>query len=436
MKRSRSAVLTNTELLAMLIREPELLAFADALVVTGVTDEFRSTADRRLPAKLGAAAGVAAAVVVAIALVFAPSWSGGPTAVEEALAAVGSASVLHVEIAATEPINGALLDINTGRPIPLNMTTEIWFDPARDVKRTVEKINGQVVDERVETTAGGFTSTGRVFTCSWIQNHPVQAARAGVACPEPSAAGDESPALDAALADFLDGYRAALATGAATEVGEDKLDGRSVVWLQFDDAGSFERVAIDAATHRPVQVEATGGSSAFRVIAAQSINYNRSLFKMPDPRPAKRIGGAQAERRIDPAQASLVLGRDAYWLGRRWNGFELVSVVEQERRVESGERSNQVDRLSTVKLTYAPTETSNARGAIDVYLAPQCVVSLGWTCSPRDPADQESVGYPVGPDGPALAYRDGLYISVWGFTGSQEASLALFRSLVSVEESD
>lgn len=436
MRHHRNSVFSDDELLGMLIREPQLLALADALVVSRAGEIFEAvprTPRRSARPPLGAvAAGLAAAVSLAL-LLLSSLWTSGPTPIEEALAAVGSAPVLHVVIAYGELAGAALIDLETGKPIERTATTEIWFDRSRDLKRTVLTLDGRLVEEQLETAAGGFTAAGRIFTCAWIRTHPAEAAREGVSCPDPAAAGDGRPALDAALAEFVDGYRTALASGKAKAAGEGRIDGRDVLWLQFRTSSSLQRVAVDASTHRPVKVETGDRATSFRVLTAETVGYQPSLFRQPQPARSQRGGSSVSEREIELRPARELLGGGGLWLGREWDGLELASVVEQERRVSFAGETDP-ERASIVKLTYVRSGEARPRSRIEIYQARRCLVSLGWSCGPRDPSDANTVGYPLGRLGPALLSRDGLFVSVWGAADLQARSLELVRALVPLPE--
>lgn len=429
--RSRT-VFDDLELVGLLRDDPELLALADALVET-VRRPRRTTARLR---RTGAAAVALAALAVVLGLLAVSPWSGAPTLAERALAAVGDAPVLHV---AVEQPGEPLHDLRTGEEVPRTLRTEIWFDEERALKRTVTTLDGEVLDELLETGAGGWTRSGPVYTCAWIAGHPVEATKAGVSCDpngdngtEPRRVPERPPTLDSALSELADGYRSALASGAAEEVGRGRVDGRSVVWLRFPTARDVERVAVDADTFAPVALEREGAAAPIPVVVAETVPRDDALFRRPEPAPAQIGGGIAAAAEMEPEQASRVLD-EAVWLGREWNGLSLVSVERQERIVREGP-DGPGEVVPLVKLTYAsatPDGSVDRASRVEIYEARACLIRVGWSCSPRDPGSAGLLGAPFGLDGPisiGLLRRDGLYVSIWR-GGSAPPLLEIARSL-------
>src|SRR5688500_554582 len=105
-----------------------------------------------------------------------------PSLTDRALAALGGDPVLHVVTSQPDAWAGIRIDIATGRANVRLRETEMWFDEDRGLKRTVTRLDGVVLDEMLETPAGGFTQSGPVMTCAWIAAHPVEATRRGVSC--------------------------------------------------------------------------------------------------------------------------------------------------------------------------------------------------------------------------------------------------------------
>lgn len=103
------------------------------------------------------------------------------------------------------------------------------------------------------------------------------------------------PALDAALAGFVTGYRDALASGQATHDGSGTTSGRPVEWLCFtllaQGGGTerVERVALGATTYQPVQVEtlaSNGLVSRAQVTVAETLDRTCSSARVPGQRRA------------------------------------------------------------------------------------------------------------------------------------------------------
>ena len=419
MSRTRS-VFDDRELVELLAGEPELLAIADALVVTlgpEYTAHRQAAALRRRAKRLAPLAATLAAVV---ALLLVAPWQRGPSLVENALAAVGDGPVLYVVVEQPAP-EESLRDLSTGKVLPRNVRTEIWFDGGRDLKKTLMTLDGAVLDEVLETRQGGWTRGGRVYTCAWIAAHPVEATKARVSCDPsgengttPRTVPERPPTVDLALGGFVDRYRSALATGAATKVGEGTVNGREVVWLRIPTPGGDERVAIDAATYAPVRIDAGHGADPLRVVTAQTLPFDPARFAKPAPVPAQLGGGTSSETPLDVDQASEILGAPAVWLGRDWNGLQLVSVTKQERTIRT--TADATERpVPTVKLSYARVAADGTvadRPTLELYETTTCLIRVGWTCSPRDPTSPSTIGQPMD-DLFALLRRGDLYLSMW-----------------------
>jgi len=417
--RTRS-VFDDRELVQLLRDEPELLAIADALVVTlgpsYATTRRAATLQRR--AKRLAPLAVAVAALVALLLV-AP-WQRSPSLVDNALAAIGNGHVLHVVVERAQP-DESLRDLATGRVLPRPVRTEIWFDGSRDLKKTISSLGGRVLDDMLETKDGGWSQGGPIYTCAWIAAHPVETTKAGVSCNRsgdngttPRTVPEQPPAVDLGLAGFVDRYRSALASGEATRVGQGTFDGRDVVWLRIETENGPERVAIDASTHEPVLIEPENAGWRLHVLGAETLPFDAATFARPVVVPAQLGGGVSSEAPIDIGQASDALGAPVLWLGREWSGLRLVSVTRQERTIHTTESSSP-SVVPTVKLEYARVGadgTVEERPALQVYETTSCLVRVGWTCSARDPVAPTVVGQPMG-DLFALLRRGEVYVSIW-----------------------
>lgn len=416
------SILDDRQVIELLKDEPELLAIADALCVThaGPPQEdarARVTGDRRMRrmargrrATHVAAVAVALTVVVAVlALLSEPFGWGGPTIEERALGAVGSQPVLHVVVENQEGAS-PLRDLATGRGITRSLRTEIWFDEGRDLKKTVLTLDGEVLDEQLETSAGGWSSMGPIYTCAWIAAHPAAAAKAGVDCDEGSG-GDQAPSLDQALAGFVDGYRSALASGDATRLGNGSVDGRKVVWLGFSTTTGLEEVAVDANSFKPIQVTSGKGTARLRVQTAETIPFDPTLFSRPESVRVQSGGAVSSEVSIPTEVAAHALGGPMVWLGSVWGGLRLVSVTQQDRTVSSSE--GELEHARVIRLAYIGSG-AQAGARVDVFESRTCLVRVGWTCTPRDPQSSAHIGFPLGADGPvALLRKEGLYVSIW-----------------------
>ena len=447
MRTVHASVYDDRELVRMLSREPELLALADALVATrdSAPAAFRyprtGRGARRLhrrvvlfPISVALAAGV-----VAFILIVSP-WRAAPSLTDQALAAVGGQEVLHVVITEPAAPDKSLRDLANGQVIARFRQTEVWFDRNRELKKTVMTLDGDVLDEQLETKSGGSTRTGPIYTCAWIAAHPAEATKAGVSCnpsgsdgTTPRSVPERPPTIDQALEGFVDGYQAALASGSATRVGEGTLGGRHVIWLRFNTPSGPETIAIDATTHRPLLIEAGKGAIRLQVDTAETVAYDAAQFAAPTPRQAQSGGEVISQADIAAHEAASALGETALWLGGEWNGIKLVGVTREVRSIRYGAT---VQHVTDIRLSYAPTETTatSSASSVEIYETTRCLITVGWSCSPRDPSGPQQVGTPFGSDRIQLLRRGALYVSIWSSPPTWSfTSLALARALHPVE---
>jgi hypothetical protein len=329
----------DREVIELLRDSPELLAIADAIQATQKVPVMRRS--RRRATRLAA---IAAVLGLAVMVVVSP-WSGRAGFVDRALAAIGSGDVIHV--VETARVRGAsVVDLRTGAEVPVERTTEIWFDGERGLLRSVQRVGGTVTREVLETPQGAWTEAGRVYTCAWIAAHPVEAQKARVSCnpsgkngTTPRRIPEPRPALVPALAGFVTGYREALASGEATRDGSGVIAGRPVEWLRFETPGRtpaparVERVAVDAATFEPVRVETIIDGeqiSAATISVAETLDRANASFERPKPKPpgsepnSSRVTG---EASASVAEATTALGGKLLTLGDAFQGLRRGAVT-------------------------------------------------------------------------------------------------------------
>jgi hypothetical protein len=394
----------------------------------------RRPGPRRLLSWRAASPAIAVALVLAALLLLSP-WHT-PTLTDRALAALGDGPVLHIvtrERVDPRTSNGTLFDIETGQVVSETREKELWFDEGRGLKRTVERIDGVVQDEVLETPAGGFTQGGgRIITCAWIAAHPVEATKLRVSCNEnmengttPRHVPEELPTLDPALSGFADNYRAALESGRATEIARETIDGRDVIWLRF----SYERwtppggsrapgytqdVAVDASTYRPVRLRSTDLHVDAEITVAETIPYDTSLFPRPaEGPPQPSYGRGRGESPLELSQGAGVLGRAPLWLGEEWGGLRLVDV-EKVYWVTAWGRSGREPTLSSgVRLTYAPKDGPADGPTLVISESTACEFALRWHCGPTDPGPGRLRDFfPGGVISMGIARTGGLYVSL------------------------
>ncbi|MCZ7588698.1 MAG: hypothetical protein M5U27_07545 [Gaiella sp.] len=356
----------DAEVVELLRDSPELLAIADAIAATQV-EPAAARQPRRRTMRLAA---IAAILGLAVALALASPWSGSGGLVDRALAAIGAGEVIHV-VQRAEVSDSSVVDLRTGTESPLVRTTELWFDGERGLLRSVQRIGGTVTQEVLETPEGSWTEAGRVYTCAWIAAHPVEATKARVSCnpsgengTTPRHVPEPRPALDPALAGFVTGYRDALASGEATRDGSGTVDGRAVEWLRFTlpamggGSPTVERVAVDAATYEPVQVETlSGGQLVSRAQVSTAETLDRADVSFARPRLVPPGQEQVVNRVVDEAVVSLDQARAALG-GKLVGGDSLAGQPLREVSLKTvavgyGEDSGRKPRrVPTVELSY------------------------------------------------------------------------------------
>jgi hypothetical protein len=306
----------------------------------------QEAAARRMPKRTGVsgrrfAAAVAVAAGVAALLSVLPIRQSNRSLVGDALAAIGSGSVLHV--VAEQPTGRELLDLASGQATPIMQQEEIWFDDGAGLRRDITSIDGRIVDDTFTSPAGGFTPHGIVYDCTWIAAHPKQATKARVSC---NLSGDNGttprdvprpkPTLDPGLLGFVDGYRRALSSGAAHDGGAGTVDGRPVDWLVFTTSDGPERVALDTATHKPILLRGPGAPQQLRITAIETMaDAAPGTFVKPssDETPIVANFGRAADQQklvdLSPAAISAAYP-GTVWAGNEVNGLPLASATVQQ----------------------------------------------------------------------------------------------------------
>ena len=353
---SAGTVFADRELVELLADKPDLLAIADA--ISTVAPPRRRRLLVRVPI-------LAAALVGAAAVALLSPWSASRGGVlSKALAAVSTDDVLHTVV--VQPLRGQeTVDLTSGRSTPATVRIEGWFDFKHSLKRTVTTRAG-VSENIVATPQGVFSSAGVVPTCSWIAAHPVEATKLRVSCnpsgkngTRPRHIPEAVPTPDPALAGFITGYRQALRSGRATNLGSGKIDGRRIFWIGFRiDANQSERVAVDATSYRPL-VHETNYRGRFvtraRVVTAEKVAYAPSIFVRPalakDQPPA--VGNVVKTEHVKLATAERALARHAKSLGPEFAGLPLTDARLEALRTGFGPLSHRpIEKSRGVEFVY------------------------------------------------------------------------------------
>lgn len=412
-------------------------------VVAGAEEASRNGRRRLVPA-----VPVASLVIAAVLLAVAWPFAGGPRGtIERAAAAIGTQPVLHVVFTQTAPNRPQLVSLSDGQPIQQALTTEIWFDASRDLKKTVTRLNGTVIDELLETRAGGFSTSGPRYTCAWIARHPSKATAAGVSCradlqngASPRDVPEQAPRLALALAGFVDRYQAALASGEAREIGEGSLDGRKVIWLRVTEAVDSplrggQDVAVDASSYEPLLVRPLDNSiPPTRIDAADTQPYHRSIFARPAVAYAPSVGEVVDRSLVAAVTASELLGGRALWLGEEWGELQLVATVREDLITRYPPASGREPSRSVgVAFEYAlvADDGTTGRSTLTVRQSRSCEIAYRWSCTAYDPPDGTILTGPVG--APSVFRRDGLFVSISDRSGHTNP-VDLARALTAVAE--
>jgi hypothetical protein len=355
------SVFSEPDLIDLLAEEPELLAFADAIAETQPVRQGRLSR-RSLRVALVVAA---SAATVAVALVGPGARGREPSLVDRALAAVGHGPVIHAVI--QDRTGATYVDLTSGGETPQLRTVEIWFDRRRGLEHTITRIEGRLQDDMLQTPAGGMTSSGPIYTCAWIKAHPQDAAKVGVSCDANASSAPQAPALDPALADFVDGYRNALQNGGAQPLGDGVVNGRAVSWLQLTLAdGRTERVAIDKQTSEPVRVETSstdGARWSYDVLSIEAVGVGSGNFAAPKPdsTPAPSGGSVRESTPITPGAAAATLPH-VFSAGAAVDGLRLASVLRATLITGYGPLSNKPPTSSTgVEFNYGDGTPAGGR---------------------------------------------------------------------------
>jgi hypothetical protein len=174
--------------------------------------------------------------------------------------------------------------------------SEIWFDEERQLLRRIDSNEGAVQSSFLQTRNRTIEAGGRTNA-------------------------SEPPRVEPALTTFLTGYRAALATGKAHDIGPGVVHGRKVEWLRFPSgtAGVYDSVAVDRTTFKPIALHLGIGLSAetrdWTISTIESLPRAPGIFSMPPVEKPRSDGRyANVERRLISAHdASTLLGRQAVW---------------------------------------------------------------------------------------------------------------------------
>lgn len=438
-------VWTDPELRDLALSQPELLAVADALSSAPGVDA-RAGKGRRFDVGRLAAAAAALAAVAVVALIAPWGRSGRDGLNSLALAAIGSQPVLHVVAEETFPPTAELIDIASGqaRPVSEEQQLEIWYDADQGLKHTITRSGSTLIDDVLETPAGGFSPGGIVYDCAWIAAHPVEATKARVSCnanmdngTTPHVIPRPKPTLDQALAGFLDGYRNALADGTARDAGPGRLDGHPVVWLEFPLAeGGSERAALDTTTHKPLLIENSAGQR-MRITSIETVGTDDANFTRPSkdelgdqPSYGGPVPRTRQDLPLDPAAMAEALP-GAVWAGPTSSGLALASAERMVMRTSFADDTRPRQLAAGLSLVYSANPDDI--GAVSVHLDESRTPQFGysWGFVRGDSPAEGTIYAPIFESGSDTAMGftvvHGIYVTLRA--SSRELLLAAVRAL-------
>lgn len=436
-RRAYRGPLADLEVLRDYADEPVLLALADAIYVTQAstaTAHLRSSASRSGPPELSraeqpkvrrigrASAVLAAGAIAAIVLFVLSLWPrSGDGILDEALTAIGHQPV--IQLVSVAPSEFEAIDIESGKVRQLQRRTELLFDPERRILRTRLLLDGRLVEETLETPAGGKTSRGgMIYTCAWIKRNPAEAARLGLECPETAASPSPWAGLDPTLAGFLDSYQDALRTGTARHTGKGTISGRPVDWLTFDTLnGSSQRVAIDRVTRKPLLVKRGDRQVVIESIA--TVARTAELEAAPQPLPDLEASAIVESRPVDLASTRQII-KVPYQLDEAATDLSLLGVERQTIRTARGEH------VAGLALSYG-AHPASVRAQLKLLQADSPVFAYTWAAL-QGLLPEPGQALRVSPFG-VFARIGSTYIAIRGTQGGLlplPTTLALLRALV------
>jgi hypothetical protein len=420
MSASQYRVWTDPELADLLRDDPRLVAIADALTEADVI------AAPRRRGRLVRALVLAAALSLGVALALVSPWSdsGNGTLADRALAAIGTQPVLHV--VAELPAHSQLIDLKTGVATPVTDEKEIWFDGERGLEHTIYRSGGVVVWDQLDTPQGVITAAG------------------------PRTYSRPQPTIEPALQGFVDGYREALASGAATQTGKGTLDGVPVVWLSFAlGSGDSEEVAVDTDTGRPLLVRmCSGPCSTYRIRTIETTSIDSADFSRPAQSEAAKheASGVKNDGNFLPVEVSAVpyAVPGAVWAGASFEGLPFAAASRDNFHTTFGDGA--AEDWSGAQLVYGAMSSANvpdwgqpfvqlweSARPQSAYMGPAAVSRLPaskldgrllvpWSGPPPSPAPPLAIHGLTG-----FAFVNGVYVTVRASSG--ELLIAAARAL-------
>jgi hypothetical protein len=256
---------------------------------------------RRL--RFGAAGGAAVAAIVAVVL-FWPFAGDKPGVLDRALAAVGDGPVLHVVF--EEDWGGTVVDLRTGERRELHGEREAWYDRERGL-HTVSLLGGSVQSDELLGPDGVPQHEAKTFGL------------------------------------LGEGYREALRSGRASNLGAGEAYGEAVYWIRVDaqwlpdsaDGKLHEwahDVAVSRSTFEPVATRETrdgkpGPDTGARILRLETLAAGDGDFSVGARPITSGTAFKEGSEQIARERAADALGRTPLWLGPGHADIPLAQVL-------------------------------------------------------------------------------------------------------------
>ena len=269
---------------------------------------------RRLSRRRALALVFAAATAVTAAAVLAAGQIGKDRK-DEALAGLPKGPILHavLEVPLQELAAGSgsahvvNLELATGRMRPVLAQTELWYDARLRRLRQVDRVNGALVFEALETRRGTTDSLGSHDT--------------------------EPATIESGLGGFFEGYKRALHDRSVRVLRTAVVGGRRVRWLRFPPKpGRYaDEVAVDANTAKPLLIRHVcpdcDSATTYRIVRLDGIQEGAVRFARPVRRGLHQVGRTKSVvENVSRRQAASALGAPPLWPGRAVGALRLTAI--------------------------------------------------------------------------------------------------------------
>jgi hypothetical protein len=260
MNQTTTTSFADPELVDFLADEPELLAIADAVLMTtcGRAHSSLGRSRGRMLTLVGLPSLVLAAAIIALAFLW--PFSSSPSVLDNALAAIGSRPVTHVVL--EDNLGSYLLDPHTNKRMPTRSRVDIWVRPAHGILIRTTFLG---------TRTAVYVPFARTYLHTYMDRIPLS---------------------------FASGYRAHLRAHSLRVSHAGTIDGKPVYWIEgkprfFGGHSEVEQVAISKTTYKPLYYRYLRDGriergSGVRVLSIETTNL------MPPAPPSSRFPYSQS----------------------------------------------------------------------------------------------------------------------------------------------